>query len=44
MKPDGKWKDEYDGPLELLDNAINELKCRIINTIPEYKEAKWGSV
>lgn len=44
MKPDGKWKDEYDEPLELLNNAINELKCRIISIIPEYKEAKWGCV
>lgn len=44
MKPDGRWKEEYDKPLELLAEAINELKCRIISAIPEYKEAKWGEV
>ena len=44
MKPDGMWKPEYDQPFKMLEDAINELKSRIINEIPEYKEAKWGSV
>ena len=44
MKPDGMWKPEYDQPFKMLVDAINELKNRIINEIPEYKEAKWGYV
>lgn len=44
MKPDGMWKGEYDEVYELLNNAIAELKDRIIAEIPEYNEAKWGEV
>ena len=44
MKPDVMWKPEYDRPFKMLVDAINELKSRIINEIPEYKEAKWGYV
>lgn len=44
MKPEGKWKVEYNEAWEMLNNAISELKCRIIEEIPEYIEAKWGCV
>ena len=44
MKIDGVWKLEYDAAWNMLNNAINELKNRIIDEIPEYKEAKWGKV
>lgn len=44
MKPDGKWKKEYDAPLKMLEDAVNEIGLRIIHEIPEYRAAKWGEV
>lgn len=44
MKPGGVWKDEYNRAFKELKEAIQELKSRIIAAIPEYNEAKWGSV
>ena len=44
MRPKNRWKEEYESAFELLNEAVNELKCRIISEIPEYKEAKWGCV
>lgn len=44
MKPEGKWKEEYNEAWKMLNEAIHELKSRIIAEIPEYKEAKWGWV
>lgn len=44
MKPDGMWKKEYDAPYKMLEEAIGELKDRVIAEIPEYKAAKWCDV
>ena len=44
MKSEGKWREEYNGAWEMLNEAIHELKGQIIAEIPEYKEAKWGEV
>lgn len=40
----GLMKDCYEEAYRMLEKAIGEMQSHIIHAIPEYKEAKWGSV
>lgn len=44
MKSRKTWKHYYDPILLWLNNSINILLNHLVNSIPEYQEAKWGYV
>lgn len=44
MKSRKTWKREYDAILLWIKNSINILLNHLVNSIPEYQEAKWGYV
>lgn len=44
MKSRKTWKIEYDPILLWLNNSINILLRHLVESTPEYQEAKWGYV
>lgn len=44
MKAKKTWKLEYDAVLLWLNNSINILLRHLVESTPEYQEAKWGYV
>lgn len=44
MKSHKTWKLEYDPILLWLNNSINILLRHLVESTPEYQEAKWGYV
>ena len=44
MKSRKTWKLEYDAILLWIKDSINILLNHLVNSIPEYQEAKWGYV
>lgn len=44
MKSRKTWKIEYDPILLWLDNSINILLRHLVESTPDYQEAKWGYV
>ena len=44
MKARKTWKIDYDPILQWLNNSITILLKHLVESIPEYQEAKWGYV